>query len=81
MKSKKKWLYAVLALLIQGAGTAYGQSPAGNDTVKTGQQTGEVSYAGIKMEKVGESNLSATAGQKHADGRVINDTELTYSGK
>lgn len=81
MKTKKKWLYAVLALLIQGAGAAYGQSPAGNDTVKTGQQTGEVSYAGIKMEKVGESNLSATAGQKHADGRVINDTELTYSGK
>ena len=78
MKRKKKLLYAVLALLIQGAGAAYGQN---DDTVKNGQQDKEVSYAGIKMEQVGENGRSVTSGLTNADERIINDTELTYSGK
>lgn len=78
MKRKKKLLYAVLALLIQGAGAAYGQN---DDTVKNGQQDKEVSYAGIKMEQVGENGWSVTSGLTNADERIINDTELTYSGK
>ena len=78
MKRKKKLLYAVLALLIQGAGAAYGQN---DDTVKNGQQDKEVSYAGIKMEQVGENGRLVTSGLTNADERIINDTELTYSGK
>ena len=71
----------MLALFVHNAGMAYGHNRTAGDTVTTEQRDGKVSYAGIKMEKVGKGDLTAANRMKDADERVINDTELTYSGK
>lgn len=58
----------------------FGQTETGK-TSDHDTKTDGVTYAGIKMDKVGESNALPANYRFKADERVINDTELTYSGE
>jgi len=79
MKKVIKYSCFIFIILISGISIVEAQNTSVKDSVKsTGEK--EVRYAGITITQISGKNATPSSYNTNPNERVINDTELTYSG-
>ncbi len=80
MTMKRKILYLMLTFLWLPVPVISAGYTSVNDTVKAKSKEQGMEYSGIKMEQISAGTTSFGSYQAKSNERILNDTELTYSG-
>lgn len=79
--NKKNVFCIVFIALLSGINIVHAQNISVKDSVKSKPEEKEIRYSGVKMEGISGKNTISGSYDTDVNERVINDTELTYSGE